>query len=165
MKTEFDITLTEKDMYRFSMYHAYSGTHGILSALLAVLIFALAYRNKDVAGMGYTVMYIAFGIVFLLYLPVTLYFQAKKQLKSSEVLRNALHYVVDEEGIHTSQNEAAADLPWEQIYKVISTKSNVLVYSNRIHAYVIPREQIADQYEMFYKIAKAKLPKYRFKMK
>lgn len=165
MKTEFDITLTSQDMYRFSMYHAYTGTHGISSIIIAVLIFIVAAKTYGSVELTYTILYIAFGIIFLCYMPISLYLRAKRQLLSSEVLRNALHYLVDEIGIHTSQNNAAADLPWEQIYKIISTRHNVLVYSNRVNAYVIPREQIAEQYEVFRKIAETHLPKYRLKMK
>ena len=60
----------------------------------------------------------------------------------SEVLRGTLHYEVDEEGLHVSQKEESALLPWKQIYKMVATKHNVLVYSSRINAYVIPRAQL-----------------------
>ena len=45
-----------------------------------------------------------------------------------------------------SQKEESAELPWEQIYKMVGTKSNVLVYSSRINAYIIPRAQLGDKY-------------------
>lgn len=165
MKTEFDITLTSQDMYRFNMYHTYTGIHGISSIIIAILLFVVAGKTYGSVEVTYTIMYIVFGVIFLVYTPWNLLLRAKRQLLTSEVLRNALHYVVDETGIHTSQKEAAADLPWEQIYKIVSTKHNVLVYSNRINAYVIPKEQITQQYETFRQIAGAHLPDYRFKMK
>ncbi|MBO5371228.1 MAG: YcxB family protein [Lachnospiraceae bacterium] len=165
MKTEFDITLTSQDMYRFSMYHAYSGFHGWFSVIIGILLLIMAVSTTGEVTVMYTALYAVFGIVFLVYLPINLYLRSKRQLLLSEVLRNALHYVVDETGIHTSQKEEKADLPWEQVYKIVSTKHNVLVYSNRIHAYVIPKEQLADKYELFREIAKANLPTYRFKMK
>lgn len=164
MKTEFDITLTSKDMYRFSMYHAYAGFHGISSILIAVLIFAAAIKTRESTEPMYTVLYLLFAVVFLLYLPITLYFQAKRQLRTSKVLRESLHYCIDEEGVHTSQNGEHADLLWEQIYKMAATKHNVLVYSSRIHAYVIPKAQI-QQYEVLQQLANTHLPKYRLKMK
>lgn len=54
--------------------------------------------------------------------------------------------------------------PWDQIYKMVATKSNVLVYSTRINAYIIPREQLGEQYKDLAKIANEKLPKHRVKM-
>lgn len=165
MKIEFDITLTDKDMYRFSMYHAYTGSQGIISILLSVLSFIVAAATYGSVEMSYTILYAVFGLLFLFYMPLNLYLRSKRQFLMSEELRKALHYVVDDTGVHTSQNGAAADLPWEQIYKIVSTKSNVLVYSNRINAYIIPRTQIAEQYETLKDIAGTHLPDYRFKMK
>ena len=83
----------------------------------------------------------------------------------SEVLRGTLHYEVDEEGLHVSQKEESALLPWEQIYKMVATKHNVLVYSSRINAYVIPRAQLGESYAALRTQAAAHLPAYRLKMK
>ena len=85
-------------------------------------------------------------------------------LAASEVLRGTLHYLVDENGFTVSQGEESANLPWDQIYKMVATKSNVLVYSTRINAYIIPREQLGEQYKDLAKIANEKLPKHRVKM-
>lgn len=82
----------------------------------------------------------------------------------SEVLRGTLHYEVDEEGLHVSQKEESALLPWEQIYKMVATKHNVLVYSSRINAYVIPRAQLGKATALQTQAA-AHLPAYRLKMK
>ena len=83
----------------------------------------------------------------------------------SEVLRGTLHYEVDAEGLHVSQKEESALLPWEQIYKMVATKHNVLVYSSRINAYVIPRAQLGESYAALQTQAAAHLPAYRLKMK
>ena len=83
----------------------------------------------------------------------------------SPVLSNTLHYMVNEDGFTVTQGEANGVLAWKQIYKMVATKKLVLVYSNRIHAYVIPREQLGEYYVPLAKLARTKLPKYRFKMK
>jgi len=41
----------------------------------------------------------------------------------------------------------------------------LLVYTNRINAYVLPLTQVGDKYEELSKLAHAKLEKYRIKMK
>lgn len=165
MKMEFDITLTSRDMYRFSIYHTYTGFQGWLSIGIAILCLGVSAGTKGRVSTMYTMLYMCFGILFLLYLPGTLYLRSKRQFLISEALRSTLHYQIDDKGIHTSQNGASADLPWEQVYKMVSTKSNVLIYSSRIHAYIIPREQIMQQYEVLRDMAKAHLPDYRYKMK
>ncbi len=147
---QFDIKLKSQDMYRFNMYQTYTGFHGWFSIIVSIIIFIVAGLTYGGLDITYTVLYIAFGIIFLLYMPVT--------------LRGTLHYLVDENGFTVSQGEESANLPWDQIYKMVATKSNVLVYSTRINAYIIPREQLGEQYKELAKIANEKLPKHRVKM-
>lgn len=165
MPLKFDITLTAEDMYRFNMYQTYSGFHGWFSIAFSILIFVVAGVTRGKIEAAYTALYIVFGIVFLVYPPVSLYLRSKRTLAMSEVLRGTLHYEVDEEGLHVSRKEESALLPWEQVYKMVATKHNVLVYSSRINAYVIPRAQLGESYAALQTQAAAHLPAYRLKMK
>lgn len=165
MSIEFDITLSSKDMFRFNMYQTYSGFHGWFSVILSVLLFVVAGTTYGDVEMTYTILYAAFGVVFLVYIPFSLWMRSKTAITSSEVLSKPLHYAVGEEGFVVSQGEASAQLPWDQIYKFVSNKRNVLVYSNRTNAYVIPREQLGEQYAPLKEIVVEKLPKYRVGMK
>ena len=165
MPIEFDITLSSKDMYRFNMYQTYSGFHGWFSVIVSILIFVVAGTTTETVGPTYTLLYVAFGVIFLLYLPVSLFLRSKHSLAVSEALRKPLHYAVGEDGFTVSQDGQSAQLPWDQIYRMVATKSNVLVYSSRIHAYVIPREQLDAQYEPLAKLAGEHLEKFRIKMK
>lgn len=162
---EFDIKLNFKDMYRFNMYQMYSGFHGWSSVILAVIVFVIGGVTYGEVETKRTILYVVFGILFLIYPPLSLYFSAKRALASSAVLQGTLHYLVDEAGFTVSQNGESANLPWDAIYKMVATKSNVLVYSNRTNAYVIPREQLGAQYGDLAKLANEKLAKYRVKMK
>ena len=161
---QFDIKLKSQDMYRFNMYQTYTGFHGWFSIIVSIIIFIVAGLTYGGLDITYTVLYIAFGIIFLLYMPVTLWLRSKSALAASEVLRGTLHYLVDENGFTVSQGEESANLPWDQIYKMVATKSNVLVYSTRINAYIIPREQLGEQYKELAKIANVDLNAYGMDM-
>ena len=165
MNIEFDIKLSPKDMYRFNMYQTYTGFHGWFSIIGSIIIFIVAGLTYGGLETSYTVLYIAFGIIFLFYMPVTLWIRSKSAIAASPVLKGTLHYLVDEKGLTVSQGEESACLPWEQIYKMVSNKYNVLVYSNRTNAYVIPHEQLGDNYAALAKLANEKLANYRVKMK
>ena len=168
MLLEFDIKLKAKDMFRFNMYQTYTSFSGWSSILFALSMFGLAgymgYTYGE-AGMSRIIMYIVVGIVLLIYMPLTLWTRAGRSLKASPVLSNVLHYHVDENGFTVTQGEASGVLAWKQIYKMVATKSNVLVYSNRLNAYVIPRDQLGEQYVELAKLANAKLPRFRVRMK
>ena len=165
MTVEFDIKLTSEDMYRFNMYQTYSGMQGWFSVFVAIFIWAMAVRTYGQVEMSKTVLYAVFGLIFLFYYPILLYTRSKHSLAASQVLSDTLHYTVGENGFLVSQGEANAELKWEQIYKMVATKSNVLVYSNRINAYVIPRKQLGEAYGPLAELANAKLEKHRVKMR
>ena len=165
MLLEFDIKLESKDMFRFNMYQTYSGFSGLSSIVFAIIMFGLTVYTYGEIQTVNTVMYIGIGILLLVYIPITLWLRAKQTLKASPVLSNTLHYAVDEDGFTVTQGESSGVLAWKQIYKMVATKHLVLVYSNRINAYVIPKKQLGEQYVPLAKLAQKKLPKYRFRMK
>ena len=165
MPIEFDINLKAKDMFRFNMHQTYTGFNGFLSIFASIILFVAAGYTYGNVPVSYTVMYVFFGLLLLVYQPITLWLRAKQSIKTSPVLGNTLHYLVDEDGFTVTQGEASGVLAWKQIYKMVSTKKLVLVYSSRVHAYVIPREQLGEHYVSLAKLARNNLPKYRLKMK
>ncbi len=165
MQVEFEIRLKPEDLYRFNMYQMYTGIHGWISIVLGIAMFVLTVHTFGTVEMTYTLLYAVFGILFLFYAPVTLKLRSKQSIAASEELSKPLHYVVDADGFKVSQGEASAELAWNQIYKMVATKRNVLVYSSRKNAYVIPREQLGENYQVLSDLAKEKLEKFRVKMK
>lgn len=165
MTASFDVKLQPRDLYRFNMYQTYTGLQGIVSIVLGILGFVMSgisFRNGSAA---YGCLYIAVGCLFLLYIPVALWFRAKTTLKTNQVLANVLHYEVSEKQIHVSQGKETGDLDWDWVYKIIADDRQILIYTNRKNAYIIPREQIGEQYETFRAIAQNRLEKYKLKMK
>lgn len=162
---EFDIKITSRDMYRFHMYHVYTGFHGIVSIVVAIMAFVVAIATWGDVELTYSVLYIIFGVVFLCYLPLTLKGRAKRQIAISETLQQTLHYSFDEAGVHVAVGDENATLPWQQVYKMVSTKHNVLIYSNRINAYIIPRALLGDRYEALCDLAGKYLKNYQNRMK
>lgn len=165
MPLEFDIKLEPRDMYRFNMYQTYSGFSGVSSILFAAAILGLAVYTYGEVSLPNTIMYVGVSLLLLVYMPVTLWLRAKQSITASPVLSNTLHYMVDADGFTVTQGEASGVLAWKQIYKMVSTKHLVLVYSTRINAYVIPRKQLGEQFVPLAKLAREKLPKYRCRMK
>lgn len=164
MSAEFEVTISDKDMFRFNIYHAYHGFQGIIATLVGAWVLVMAGLTYGRVSMWNTILYLVFGILFLVYVPGNLYLRSKKQISSSDVLKNALKYRIDDAGVHVSQGEQTADLEWKQIYKMVSTKSQVLIYSSRVNAYIIPKEAIGGQYEAVLGLAISHLEGYRLKM-
>lgn len=165
MSISFDVKLQAGDLYRFNMYQTYSGIHGWVSVVLAVLAWVMAGVTFGKAEALYTVLYVVCGFVFLLYMPLTLWVRAKATLRTNAVLANTLHYEVSESGIRVTQDGEAGELPWDMIYKMVSNRKQVLIYSNRVNAYIIPREQLGAQYDSLRALAEKKLEKFRVRLR
>lgn len=165
MKTEFDIQLSPVDMYRYNLYHTYTTASGYLGILAGVIAIAAAFWKWGEVSLSQTVMYLALGVILLAYTPVTLYLRSKQQVLGSPVLKNVLHYTIDDTGITTSQGEMSSTLEWGAVYRVVATKHNILVCINPRNAFIIPRAQVEQEYGAIRKLAQEHLETYRFKMK
>lgn len=166
MKVTLDIKLNAKDLYKFNMKQAYRGMQGILSIIMPILVFAYAVTSYGQVSIGSTLVYIGLGIMFLVYVPVSLWLRVNKIIKDeNNALSKSIHYVFDEDTIGVSVGEESVEFKWENIFQMKTSGDLLLVYTNRINAYILPLSQVGDQYENLSKMAHAKLEKYRIKMK
>ena len=67
-----------------------------------------------------------------------------KQLKTSPSYKQPLVYTFGDDGIGVSQGEEHMDLEWKGVYRLLMTKYMLAVYTNRMHAFVIPLDQLGD---------------------
>lgn len=165
MKVTFDIKLSAKDIFKFNMYQAYRGMQGLISTLIPLVIIGTVIWKYNDFGLANALLYIGMAIVLVIYLPASLWLRSNRAIKTNEALAKPLHYEFSEENICVSQEDQNVEFQWENIYKMIATKSMVLIYTNRMNAYIIPREQMQEQYVDLATLAQSQLAKFRVKMK
>lgn len=165
MQAKLKVQLTADDLFRFNMHQTYTTIHGWISVAVAMLVFVMAVTEVRQGRLPYALLYGAMAIVIIAYIPFTLKTRAKHTIKTNEVLSKPLDYFFSEKAIEVMQGEEKGELPWDQVYKMIATKRHILIYSNRINAYIIPREQAKEQWDTIWEIAKKQLPPYRIRMK
>ncbi len=171
---KMDISINEDDMYRFQMYHTYHTGQGILSIVLGILSIAVAIAAPIMAPERIQPLDIFFyggvGVVFLGYYPFTLKKKAPLMIQNSPVLAHPLHYTFDEKGVTVESDEVQNEdekkslLPWENVFKVTLTKDQLLIYSNKINASILPLSQVTDL-EGVKKLMLDKLPDHRVNFK
>lgn len=166
MNVTLDIKIDAKDLFKFNMMQAYRGMQGALSIILPILVFAYAVNSYKAAGIGAALLYIGLGILFLVYVPVSLWLRVNKTVKDeNNALSKTLHYEFEEDAIRVSVGEESVAFKWENIFQMKTSGDLLLVYTNRINAYILPLSQVGDKYEVLSKLAHEKLEKYRIKMK
>ncbi len=167
MSVSFDTQINEKDLYRFNMRMAYTSMSGILSLLFAVFIVGVMIFSDSMQDATTAPFYILIAIFLVAATPISLYFQSKQRIKTNEVFSKPLHYELADEGIVVSSElvDEPDTLPWEYIYKIKTTKDYIYIYSSRQNAFIIPKEQVAEQVDTILTSLEAKLPEHKLQIK
>ncbi|WP_394925798.1 YcxB family protein [uncultured Robinsoniella sp.] len=165
MEVKFDVKMTQKIMYNFLLSHTYksfSGVFGVLFGAAALAVFAMTFEKVE---SWQSILYLVFGIWFILYLPITLYLKSVKQVKLNPVFKKPITYILNDEGIQTIQDDQNAELKWEDLVKVTETKLSLLVYTGKRYSFVFPKESIGEQYDELLKLIQGHVDAGKIKIK
>jgi hypothetical protein len=141
---EFNVELTVKELYAFSMHHTYTGLSGIFGVILSLgslVVCAVQFAQLDTAA---RLILIFIGCLFTVIQPVMLYTKAKTQVKQNENINAALHYKLTEEGVEISQGEQEVFVKWQDIRRRVKTKKAVYLYTSPVRAFIFPASQCGD---------------------
>lgn len=136
MELEFDVKINAKVLYDYMLRHTYNSAAGILGSAVGALGIVAFFLN------GYP-LYLIFGLVILLYLPVALYTRAKRQALNP-VFKEPLHYRMTQEGVYVSQKETEQFQKWEDMYRAVSTGRSLILYTSRVNASIFPRKDLGE---------------------
>lgn len=161
----FSAKLTEQDLYRFNLYHTYTTSQGWISIFFGILIPVVAILVRDRLDTPIFILYFVVGIAMLVYFPLTLRIRSRAQLSSSEALQQEIDYRLTESGIFVHIGDESAQLPWDAVYKAVTARGELMIFSSRVNAYIIPLEQIADKYDRIRSVMLLHLPDHRVHMK
>lgn len=141
----FSVQMTWKEIYKFTMYHTYHSFAGILGVVLSVMALANLIISFDkLSDQSKTIMTIV-AAWFLIFEPLRMLARSKSQMKVSKAYKKPLDYNLSEDGITVSQDEESQTIEWSRLLKIVETKTQILVYSNRINAFIFPKESFGEQ--------------------
>jgi len=138
MKIEFDVNMTTSKMYDYMLYHTFRSFSGILGEIVGILLIACFFVT-------YKWPYLLAGIIVVLYLPVALYMNAKKQVSLNPVFKQKLHYTLDDEGITITGGEDSDSQKWSDMHKAVSSSKSIIIYTNKINACILPKADLGDK--------------------
>ena len=138
MSVEFDVNMTTGKMYDYMLRHTFTSFSGIVGELLGIVLVVgfFAYGQW---------IYLVAGIVCMFYQPVALYYRANRQVKTNEIFKKPLHYKLDDTGITVTSDDMTDSLPWEKMYKAVTTMRSVIIYTGIVNACIFPKEDMGDK--------------------
>lgn len=145
MEVKAKVQLTTKEMYEFLMRHTYSSMSGFIGLILSIggfigFFYMLRMPNASPVYLG---ALLVTGLLFTVVQPLMVLKNAKKQAKLYE--EDALEYVISKKGIDVKQGDKTGFSKWDDVTKITSSKNIIIMYTTRVHAYVIPRAALGDQ--------------------
>lgn len=162
MKKElcFEVKLDVKDLWQFSMYHANAGMLGIVNLLFTLAALFLIVTRWGMLTTPYRALLVVCALMFTVWQPLLLYHKARKQAKATAV-KEPMILVFGEEGLKVEQNGQEALFAWDQMGRLDKMPTMVILYMDRVHAYLLPKSVMGNREEEFYEMVREYLPKER----
>ena len=136
MEMEFDVKITGGILYDFLMYHNYSKVSNLIVNVVGAIVLIGGIVNVHIP-------FLICGAILLLYMPISLFLKANQQLLASPAFKKPIHYRLNEEGVVISQDEQEELQVWGNMYKAVSTQKSIIIYTDKMHAYIFPRKDLA----------------------
>lgn len=154
---ELDVKIGSKELYDYMLMHSYNSPIGILGSGLGGVIVVMGAMRQQWS-------FVIFGLLLLIYTPITLYTRSKRQA-AAEVFQNPLHYVLDEQGLTISQGEVSTQLEWDAMVKAVSTNKSIILYTSTVNATIIPKAQMGDLYGAVIEMISTHMPPKKVKIR
>nr|WP_314465632.1 YcxB family protein [uncultured Clostridium sp.] len=157
-----DVRLTAKDLWKFSMYHSYRGFQGVFSFLFSAAALYVLVATWTTATLPYRTLIIVCALMFTVWQPFVLYMKAARQEKKP-VIRNGMALSFSAEGIVVTQGQEKLELLWEDVIMVKRVGKLLIIYMDRIHAYLLPDSVAGEKAAELTALMKENLPPERRK--
>lgn len=138
------VNMTFPALFSYVMNTNYRSMSGILGLVLSFGAIVMLVIGWNATSGRQKAIFIIVALMFTVINPLSLAFKTFKQLKTSPSYKQPLVYTFSDGGIGVSQGEEHMDLEWKCVCRLLMTKYMLAVYTNRMHAFVIPLDQLGD---------------------
>ena len=151
---KFTYRTSAVDFWQLSMYYIYGSIVGVCNVMFTVAMFVLIVTLWSTASpILQTLM--AFGCcVFTVIQPLILWNRAKRMAKG---MLYDTEMSFNDRGIHINTNDQNADIVWRNVKKIAKKPTMIIIYSDRIHGYVLTNRVLGKKKKEFYEYVISKI--------
>lgn len=154
----FDVKVRTKDLFGFTMYHAYSGFMGKVWLLFSIFCLAAAvWTWGDVSIQG-TAAFVVMGLLFTVVNPLMLYYKCVKRVAKTPEYKSSFCYVLTKNGFSVSQGDQTGKIDWLDLFQIVCTKKAVYLCPDPLHAQIISLEQLGERQEELKEFLRNQVP-------
>ncbi len=153
-ETKLSIQIQPADMHHFLVHQNYthfSGLFGVIISAAALIYLLLSFQTNEPSK---NIILLLIGALFLVVQPLQLKLSSIQKVKAIPMFKEPLEYTLNDEGIKVQQKEEEAQITWQDVRKVIETRKSIFVYTSPISAFIFPKNQYSEQYNVVKSIIK-----------
>lgn len=159
---QFEVKLETGDFWRFSLHHSMSGMTGIFNILFTAVAIFLLIARWGVLSAGQRLLLVVCALIFTVLQPLLLLRKAHAQAKQP-AMKIPMLLTFGEEGLHVEQNDQQVQFTWEQMARMERVSSMIILYMDRVHAYLLPKRIMGEREEALCRMAKTHLQPDQYK--
>lgn len=141
------IQMTEETMSDYMLYRVKTNAGTIFPYLFVALFIYQLIKTWGEVSFVQSLLYIIFSIVFSIGVPLNARMQAKKSFKPGSHMSDPIEYYFTEDGIMQADDDENI-MPWEGIYRIDTTKLNVIIFATKKLALFFPKADFENYEEV-----------------
>lgn len=155
-KIEFKVSLTEEDLIDYNMKIAYGRVStwalmGISILIVSFTLYGVIFKPEGIV-IDWTVIVTAiFAASYLFVMPTLIKASAKTVFKKNAQYKRPFVYELSEAGIKVKMGDKYSVTKWDDLYKFVETKENLLIHVARGRAFIVPKRCLEGE-EMVWNI-------------
>lgn len=158
----FRVRMTANDLWRFSMYHANKGYLGCINLLFTLGALFLLFFMGGQMLLPQRLLLVVCALMFTVWQPMLLWVKARRQAAGSG-MKEPIDMTFTDGGIRVEQGGESLELVWDDVRQVKRVPGEIIIYTDRIHAYLLPDAAVGAGREELVKLLREKLPKKKCK--
>lgn len=160
-KFEYNITLNTKDIWIFSLYNANKNFLGLFNIFFSFASVYFLVVSWSYLSINKKIIYLICASMFTIIQPAILYLKALKQA-NSERIKKGYKIIFSDENIEVSQEEQVYTAKWEEVYKTLISKRQIVVFFAPLRGYLIPKRYLQEDRIEFENLLREKTKVVRF---
>ena len=152
-KIQLKITMTEQNIKEYVYGQTLKSGRGIAFAALGVIAIVILVYSWEAQNLMTKICLIGIASIYLVVQPVLTILKANTLSKRPELFV-PIEYEIDEEEVAVTQGEEHIVYRWEDGFRFVVKKNLLLMYVSRINAYILPKDQLGEDYQRLLTMAK-----------
>ena len=160
------ITLDDYRKFHYYLFYRKPLMIGIsLFGLLMWLVIPLYFINPELTYGEFPLTQTFIALMITVGLPLFLFWNTSRVYKSNAKFREEIRYILNESWLTIEGNNFVNRIPWDEIHKIVETKSWFVIYQDKLVAHLLIKQNLTDLKASQFRNFIAQMPSVKSKLR